>query len=178
MKPTIQTATATQNTRRFHIRACVHRCAHRGSLVHAWGRSHKTQAVIANITADPVNIYSSYSANVTSMGNALVNAATTAPNPILTSRIGNAQHSSVPVAENRAIQLSVRCCVIWSVSIVTPHVSPGLRIYTVPKYGIKNSSLLIAQGSNDGAVIGGLTGLTLSHKLFERKFHGLEVSDF
>ncbi len=107
--PTAQRPAETRSNRRFQICDRSQSAARRGSVGQVRPGRHNSQPAPAIITAEPANTQSLCSASVTSTGTASTTEATIAPRPAsVTSAIGSAQHSRVPVEANSASPLTAR----------------------------------------------------------------------
>jgi hypothetical protein len=102
MKPTLQTATDTRKTRRFHTCVRLQISASSGSAGHAGPGRNVNQPDAARSVPDTANTQALCNVKVTRKGRPLDNAATAAPNPNVTNAIGNAQQMSVPKEASRA----------------------------------------------------------------------------
>ena len=96
----------TQIKRRFQTSARAHAAASAGSLGQARPGRYTAHSATPNNTADPANTQPLWALNATSQGAEDANDATAVPRPRLTSVMGSAQHTSVPVLANRASQLT------------------------------------------------------------------------
>lgn len=102
----LQIVAAINQSRRFHIFARWHRKAAAESTGHLPLVRHINQAEPTSRQADITNIPVLFSLSMINVGKLLVIAATVAPKPRLTSRMGKAQHSKVPVDTNSVSQLN------------------------------------------------------------------------
>ena len=114
----LQMVAEVQKMRWFQIWAVLHARANSGSVGHARPGRYMSQPDKPSITPDPANTQALCRLSVISMGKLLVSAATVAPRPTVTSMIGRAQQTRVPVEASRASQLtpdSARICLIpWA----------------------------------------------------------------